>query len=1436
MKMIKWLFSLTAATALALTGQTESKSIEVLTQEELTAALTEFKDGDDSAIEVTLNGEGPFTTFDAFKENDFSGKTLTFNGNGKEQTLWKYGNTQNIAGEHGADYSLAGAHVTFKALTLTDNCSPNSYYRGFVRCASFTVEDCKITNLMGYLGVGPVLFKDCTFDLVSSAEYCVKTYSGTSFTFDGCTFIANNKGFIQGYIQDQSGTHTAIINNCTFKKGTGSISKTAFNFYDLRGDSEGTHWTIHFMGNNVNEDDCIAPRASYDDDNLKSWLFDVKYYDKGRTANIFVNGIQVVKDGAAASAPESIGKVVSMMSPVAAITVKPLSEAEAGSENITAEQAENAVASVMATVGEESNIRDDGIFTEEISGSKFLSMVMLSADVEKRNDSAAVTSMSFEVTPSAATVADGIAKSVEAIPNSAIGKPITFRLPVDNSVAVGTGATVKHNGTAMTGPFAVVEDSAKTAKYIEVSSAEFSTFSYELQEGDVSLFSTIEELAAASETTYDEFADYVTYTYYEDKDCYNQANESGVQWVKSVTIKGLSFGELKDDSTAMVALQKVLRNYRRTDTPSQFQDSISVAFENCTFKQTSAHIQVYKIRPCDVTDYTFKNCTFTQDATGQYAITLNCNESGYSRPISYTLDGCTITSAGRGINIVPGTEAESVADPNFKVTIKGCTFNLPSESDNHMALQIAGNWDGANLTAAGNELIEFKDNTIASAYCVVRVNNTMSNNTTDAAKYIFAASGNALPEGIKGAVTKSTDTDPVTLAIAKAFDDIIFPSAYVAQIGDKKYATFEEAIADASEGDEIIVIGYDAETMTAPQGYVFQTVGDVTKLVVLTNWVTVSGIAGFEGKKYASFQDAYDAISPTVIERLGAGEEIVTDATFEELFTDIGTKSFRRKSTPTVEETVRDAHVTFAIHGTVEYVEDDAHPNLLSFGRASSHLSGSNGSNIHWSTFKFVADDEGATLVVGSEISYPYEWWSEDFMETVSFEDLTIKATDAWTAKRLTVSSFYTEGADITLKNCTLDGVHYYDTTNARGDYLFEGNKFINQNGKGYFIFVQGGENKVITVKDNEFSGTVKGGLNISGEVSDGHPDPNYTAVIAGNKFAVEGRNVIQLTKAKNVTITGNEVSNTKAEGSFVYMYGDKLADATVTIRDNKVESAYLFLYANKSNTSVPGLTYAPGAGTVIGHSVETSPVKDSSTGETITNKAFEAIVGGIYYGSVALAASQQADGKLTDGVFTVEPSASLIAEGKASVANTEAETKALYPFMIGVGAVECYVDIQSEDGTTGTIVLSVAQAWIDGNVDPAGEEPTTEEIRAVLNASQANGLKGWENYVLGLDGKEASSLLAAVQGSLTDEEKAALADGAEPVVIIADLTDIAPPADTGVTVRYRLVTKAIGGAAWTPVGEVMDAPRFIVDMSARTGDSLWKIEAVFTGTKVDAQ
>ena len=257
----------------------------------LAEAVTAAKSGDTIVLkegEVTLYGKGATV----------AGKDLTFVGQGADKTTWKYGNNAAVSGEGGADYSFDGAgHITFKNLTLRDNFSTKDYYRGFVRSNGFTCENCKITNVIGYM-YGPVEFKNCEFETNVADSFNVKCYAGTSFLFDGCTF-KSPYGFIDAYRQNTlDGCLDITVKDCTFI-GTGATaaSKPAVRLCDYTNAQEGGAWNVYFVGTNTANN--IATDSA-----TGTNLYGCRFYDNAHApyrSTVYMNDSMVWQNGAAAN-------------------------------------------------------------------------------------------------------------------------------------------------------------------------------------------------------------------------------------------------------------------------------------------------------------------------------------------------------------------------------------------------------------------------------------------------------------------------------------------------------------------------------------------------------------------------------------------------------------------------------------------------------------------------------------------------------------------------------------------------------------------------------------------------------------------------------------------------------------------------------------------------------------------------------------------------------------------------------------------------------------------------------------------------------------------------------------------------------------------------------------------------------------------------------
>ena len=135
-------------------------------------------------------------------------------------------------------------------------------------------EDCKITNVISMFGNGAVTFKGCLFESSYTNCFNVKCYTGTSFSFDGCTF-KSPYGFIDAYRQNTlDGVLEVKINNCQFI-GTGSAAapKPAVRLCDYKHAKEGGAWNLGFTGNNTTENIAVDSKTG-------SALYGCRFYEE----------------------------------------------------------------------------------------------------------------------------------------------------------------------------------------------------------------------------------------------------------------------------------------------------------------------------------------------------------------------------------------------------------------------------------------------------------------------------------------------------------------------------------------------------------------------------------------------------------------------------------------------------------------------------------------------------------------------------------------------------------------------------------------------------------------------------------------------------------------------------------------------------------------------------------------------------------------------------------------------------------------------------------------------------------------------------------------------------------------------------------------------------------------------------------------------------
>ena len=303
-------------------------------------------------------------------------------------------------------------------------------------------------------------------------------------------------------------------------------------------------------------------------------------------------------------------------------------------------------------------------------------------------------------------------------------------------------------------------------------------------------------------------------------------------------------------------------------------------------------------------------------------------------------------------------------------------------------------------------------------------------------------------------------------------------------------------------------------------------------------YVTVSGIKGFENRQFASFAEAYAAIKPTIA-TLGLGQETPANAeAFDAVFTDV---------------TDGKATLTYTISGNVTYDESSCE-NLLTMGRKSSHYLTN---ERHLINFKFVGATgrDSDTLTVNSEMTLPYEWWSEKTTTSISFENLTITGS---APNGLRPTQDYFEGINFKVNNCKLKGIKIYNCSNVGGSYTITNNIFDGTNApqNAYAIHLQRNETAPLTINisNNTISGYDRG-INIDQKTA--------AATISNNNISVKdtGRSCIQLTRLASTKVENNTMNLTG--GNAITLHEELLncAKPEITVSGNTINGTGYLIY-----------------------------------------------------------------------------------------------------------------------------------------------------------------------------------------------------------------------------------------------------------------------------------
>ena len=347
------------------------------------------------------------------------------------------------------------------------------------------------------------------------------------------------------------------------------------------------------------------------------------------------------------------------------------------------------------------------------------------------------------------------------------------------------------------------------------------------------------------------------------------------------------------------------------------------------------------------------------------------------------------------------------------------------------------------------------------------------------------------------------------------------------------------------------------------------------------DYVTVSGINGFENRQFASFKEAYNEINQKLMDLCDSdamGEGATTAEKFDALFSNRDENG--------------NATLTYTICGNIIYDESNL-ANLLTFGRRASHY----GNDRHLINFKFVGATgrDSDTLTVNSNITLPYEWWGEKTTTSISFENLTITGT---APNGLYPTQKFFEGINFKVDNCKLEGIKIYNCSNVGGSYTITNNIFDGTNApqNAYAIHLQGNETAPLTINisNNTISGYDRG-INIDQKTA--------AATISNNNISVKdtGRSCIQLSSLTTATIKNNTMNLTGGNAITLHekLLGDKSpAIEEITISGNTINGTGYLIYddatANNKSFTDDNLTLTITKDNTVAKTVDTTQgVKD---------------------------------------------------------------------------------------------------------------------------------------------------------------------------------------------------------------------------------------------------
>lgn len=137
----------------------------------------------------------------------------------------------------------------------------------------------------------------------------------------------------------------------------------------------------------------------------------------------------------------------------------------------------------------------------------------------------------------------------------------------------------------------------------------------------------------------------------------------------------------------------------------------------------------------------------------------------------------------------------------------------------------------------------------------------------------------------------------------------------------------------------------------------------------------------------------------------------------------------------------------------------------------------------------------------------------------------------------------------------------------------------------------------------------------------------------------------------------------------------------------------------------------------------------------------------------------------------------------------------------------------------TDEVTVRVPMGFFNGKTVEGQAVTTLAQKQAYLYAAEANGLKAWQNYAMGVDGTVAANAFDITYTKTSETS----------ITLKTPIAAFNAPAGSGLIVTYTLMKSTDGGATWSEVETGLSTPAVSLPVTGiGTGDSLWKFKAVF--------